>query len=158
MTSLARTKMAGAATGQCWECLKRRLVCDLTRPKCRKCHENGTECSGYGKKPLKWMQPGQTRSKGARSKTRLSAAPSKNARTQAAADAGSNEPSMDQKNRVDGRSRARSLALVISPSLKDKSNSNRLLQGIEYCLSSACLSFSRYSDITQTIQKSHRIL
>ncbi|KAM0426418.1 hypothetical protein ACHAPT_008465 [Fusarium lateritium] len=52
----------------CWECLKRRLVCDLGRPGCKKCQSRDFECPGYDKKPLKWLQPGQTRSKGRRAK------------------------------------------------------------------------------------------
>ncbi|KAL5611133.1 hypothetical protein FOBRF1_007250 [Fusarium oxysporum] len=51
----------------CWECSKRRLVCDLGTPKCRKCRVRGVDCSGYEHKPLQWMRPGQTRSKGAQS-------------------------------------------------------------------------------------------
>ncbi|CAG7556482.1 unnamed protein product [Fusarium equiseti] len=51
----------------CWECSKRRLVCDLGTPKCRKCGVRGVDCPGYQHKPLQWMRPGQTRSKGAQS-------------------------------------------------------------------------------------------
>ena len=43
----------------CWECLRRRLVCDCTRPTCRKCVKTGIVCPGYGNaKPLKWIAPG----------------------------------------------------------------------------------------------------
>ncbi|KAF4437156.1 C6 zinc finger domain-containingprotein [Fusarium austroafricanum] len=45
----------------------RRLVCDLGKPKCRKCRIRGVDCPGYQHKPLLWMRPGQTRSKGAQS-------------------------------------------------------------------------------------------
>lgn len=48
---------------QCWECLKRRLVCDFSRPRCKKCGARGVSCPGYDHKPLRWMAPGQTRSK-----------------------------------------------------------------------------------------------
>ncbi|KAI3572926.1 hypothetical protein IWW34DRAFT_810955 [Fusarium oxysporum f. sp. albedinis] len=51
----------------CWECSRRRLVCDLGTPKCRKCRVRGVDCPGYQHKPLQWMRPGQTRSKGAQS-------------------------------------------------------------------------------------------
>ncbi|KAI3572735.1 hypothetical protein IWW34DRAFT_891804 [Fusarium oxysporum f. sp. albedinis] len=51
----------------CWECSRRRLVCDLGTPKCRKCRVRGVDCPGYQHKPLQWMRPGQIRSKGARS-------------------------------------------------------------------------------------------
>lgn len=48
---------------QCWECARRRLVCDSTRPSCTKCTKSGVECPGYGqKKPLKWLKPGQVNS------------------------------------------------------------------------------------------------
>lgn len=80
--------------------------------------------------------------------TRLIAGPSNNGSIQAAAVVSSNEPSTDQKIRVDGQSRPRPLALVVSPALKDKSNSNMLLQGIEYCLSPAGQPFLCYSDIS----------
>ncbi|KAF2867533.1 C6 zinc finger domain-containing protein [Massariosphaeria phaeospora] len=52
------------ATRQCWECLKRRLVCDLTRPGCRKCQKVGKECPGYDQqKPLQWIAPGKVSSR-----------------------------------------------------------------------------------------------
>ncbi|KAH7129958.1 fungal-specific transcription factor domain-containing protein [Dactylonectria estremocensis] len=54
----------------CWECVKRRLVCDFGRPRCRKCQARNVQCSGYDdKKPLTWLAPGQTRSKGRRART-----------------------------------------------------------------------------------------
>jgi hypothetical protein len=44
---------------QCWECHRRRLVCDFSHPGCRKCYTAGVECPGYGeKKPLKWITAG----------------------------------------------------------------------------------------------------
>ncbi|KAI8721232.1 Zn(2)-C6 fungal-type domain-containing protein [Fusarium sp. LHS14.1] len=53
----------------CWECHKRRLICNFASPACQKCDARGVACPGYGeKKPLKWLQPGQTRSKGKRAK------------------------------------------------------------------------------------------
>lgn len=52
-------------TKHCWECRRRRLVCDFTRPKCRKCQIRGVDCPGYdGKKPLRWLQPQQVNAKG----------------------------------------------------------------------------------------------
>ncbi|KAK1832600.1 arginine metabolism regulation protein II [Podospora conica] len=45
---------------KCWECRRRRLVCDSTRPGCTKCQSAGRPCPGYGlNKPLKWMQTPQ---------------------------------------------------------------------------------------------------
>ncbi|KAF5009389.1 hypothetical protein FDECE_4380 [Fusarium decemcellulare] len=53
----------------CWECHSRRLICDFGRPGCQKCQSRNTACPGYGpQKPLKWLQPGQTRSKGQRAR------------------------------------------------------------------------------------------
>ena len=52
------------ATRQCWECLKRRLVCDHTLPHCKKCIKNGKECPGYDEqKPLQWIEPGKVTSR-----------------------------------------------------------------------------------------------
>jgi hypothetical protein len=52
------------ATRQCWECLKRRLVCDHSIPHCKKCQKAGKECPGYDKqKPLQWVQPGKVTSR-----------------------------------------------------------------------------------------------
>jgi len=47
------------AARQCWECFKRRLVCDRTLPLCRKCTKTGKKCPGYNdQKPLQWVKPG----------------------------------------------------------------------------------------------------
>ncbi|KAI0402884.1 fungal-specific transcription factor domain-containing protein [Xylaria palmicola] len=46
----------------CWECSRRRLVCDSTRPVCRRCLMAGIKCPGYnGIEPsrLKWLAPGR---------------------------------------------------------------------------------------------------
>lgn len=43
------------ATRHCWACLRRRLVCDFTRPSCNRCYKDGMDCPGYGtQKPLRW--------------------------------------------------------------------------------------------------------
>jgi hypothetical protein len=48
------------ANRQCWDCLKRRLVCDFSLPHCKKCVKAGRQCSGYDKKkPLQWVESGQ---------------------------------------------------------------------------------------------------
>ncbi|EFQ34907.1 hypothetical protein CGRA01v4_04170 [Colletotrichum graminicola] len=45
---------------RCWECLRRRLVCDATKPICNKCRVAGIVCPGYDdKKPLTWLAPGR---------------------------------------------------------------------------------------------------
>jgi hypothetical protein len=52
------------ASRQCWECLKRRLVCDHTLPGCKKCEKAGRDCPGYDEqKPLQWIQPGKVTSR-----------------------------------------------------------------------------------------------
>ncbi|KAI0486979.1 fungal-specific transcription factor domain-containing protein [Xylaria cf. heliscus] len=44
----------------CWECLRRRLVCDSTRPVCNRCRTNKIVCPGYGEQqPLRWVKPGR---------------------------------------------------------------------------------------------------
>ncbi|WYZ38172.1 hypothetical protein EsH8_III_000086 [Colletotrichum jinshuiense] len=45
---------------RCWECLRRRLVCDAVKPVCNKCRVAGIVCPGYDdKKPLTWLAPGK---------------------------------------------------------------------------------------------------
>ncbi|XPS68897.1 hypothetical protein M3J09_001176 [Ascochyta lentis] len=52
------------ATRRCWECLKRRLVCDHTLPHCKKCKKASKECPGYDEqKPLQWVEPGKVTSR-----------------------------------------------------------------------------------------------
>ena len=44
---------------RCWDCIRRRLVCDSGRPSCNRCQTAQIECSGYGeKKPVKFLEPG----------------------------------------------------------------------------------------------------
>ncbi|KXJ85576.1 hypothetical protein Micbo1qcDRAFT_154093 [Microdochium bolleyi] len=45
---------------QCWECQRRRIVCDSASPVCRKCETAGVVCPGFDdKKPLTWLAPGK---------------------------------------------------------------------------------------------------
>ncbi|KAI1419494.1 hypothetical protein F5Y12DRAFT_245116 [Xylaria sp. FL1777] len=76
------TEPTGSATTQtktsqkhCWECLRRRLVCDSVQPICNRCRTGGLVCPGYGEKqPLRWVKPGQvTACTRERAKARLSA-------------------------------------------------------------------------------------
>jgi hypothetical protein len=49
---------------QCWACVKKRLVCDFTRPACKKCRTAGIDCPGYSqKKPLRWLETGKVTSR-----------------------------------------------------------------------------------------------
>ncbi|OHF03955.1 C6 zinc finger domain-containing protein [Colletotrichum orchidophilum] len=48
----------------CWECQRRRLVCDSARPVCSKCKTSGVVCPGYeDKKPLTWLAPGKVKTR-----------------------------------------------------------------------------------------------
>ncbi|RJE22437.1 C6 zinc finger [Aspergillus sclerotialis] len=52
-----------ASKRQCWECVRRRLVCDSSEAGCNKCSRAGIVCPGYNdNKPLKWLTPGKTTS------------------------------------------------------------------------------------------------
>ncbi|ORY07025.1 fungal-specific transcription factor domain-domain-containing protein [Clohesyomyces aquaticus] len=63
---------------QCWECARRRLVCDYGTPSCKKCDKAGVTCPGYGdKKPLKWVGIGQVTSRPRRKKNQSSSCPEK---------------------------------------------------------------------------------
>lgn len=64
MQSTTKSAAVGKANRQCWDCLKRRLVCDFTLPHCKKCLKNGRQCSGYDeKKPLQWVETGHVLSR-----------------------------------------------------------------------------------------------
>ncbi|KAK5625752.1 hypothetical protein RRF57_001468 [Xylaria bambusicola] len=55
----------------CWECSRRHLVCDSTRPVCRRCIMARITCPGYGGvEPLrlKWLAPGRVVSRARRLK------------------------------------------------------------------------------------------
>jgi hypothetical protein len=53
----------------CWECRRRRLVCDGAQPVCTKCRTARIVCPGYAdKKPLTWLAPGQVMSRARRKK------------------------------------------------------------------------------------------
>lgn len=66
------TKEARPDSSQwCWECQRRRIVCDNQRPVCNKCQSLGIVCPGYeDKKPLVWLAPGRVLSRPRKSKTR----------------------------------------------------------------------------------------
>ncbi len=98
---------------QCWECLKRRLVCDLTRPRCNKCFARGVSCPGYDHKPLKWIAPGQTRSKrrGVRK----------------------DKSTGDQRRPQEEEESPSERQLVVSPSIDLSSEITSLLDAIQYC-------------------------
>lgn len=43
--------------GSCWACRKRRIKCDLTRPKCRRCAHIGAPCQ-YSDRHIRWKNTG----------------------------------------------------------------------------------------------------
>lgn len=55
--------MLGEGSKPCWACRKGRLICDFTKPACKKCQTRGTECPGYDAKPLVWIPNGTVKSK-----------------------------------------------------------------------------------------------
>ena len=58
----------------CWECSRRRLVCDAARPTCTKCRVAGIVCPGYSNvKPLRWLAPGMVTSRVRRTTKRKTA-------------------------------------------------------------------------------------
>ncbi|OHW90099.1 C6 zinc finger domain-containing protein [Colletotrichum incanum] len=66
--ALPTTNPAQTATGgsrrQCWECQRRRLVCDSARPVCSKCKISGVVCPGYeDRKPLTWLAPNKIKTR-----------------------------------------------------------------------------------------------
>lgn len=63
---------------QCWECQRRRLVCDSTYPVCIQCRTTRITCPGYeDKRPLVWLAPGRVTSRTRRRPRKGAAAPSK---------------------------------------------------------------------------------
>ncbi|KAI9150431.1 Phomenoic acid biosynthesis cluster-specific transcriptional regulator [Paramyrothecium foliicola] len=63
----ASAAAGGDAPRQCWECLRRRWVCDAARPVCNKCRAAGIVCPGYNdRKPLTWLAPGRVTSRARR--------------------------------------------------------------------------------------------
>lgn len=58
--TVSTTAQVETSRKHCWECLRRRLVCDSVRPVCDRCRTSGLVCPGYDEKqPLRWVQPGR---------------------------------------------------------------------------------------------------
>ncbi|KAE8142861.1 fungal-specific transcription factor domain-containing protein [Aspergillus pseudotamarii] len=58
--------MAEDRKRHCWECLRRSLVCDFTRPECKRCSATGVICPGYNDTQplrLRWLAPGRVKSR-----------------------------------------------------------------------------------------------
>lgn len=100
----------------CWECLRRRLVCDSTRPACNKCSKSGSQCPGYGDvKParLRWLPPGKVISR------------------QQKRD-GTADPETDKHLT---ETATKNVAEVISPNFETNTEITALLEAVEYCTS-----------------------
>lgn len=134
----------------CWECSKRRLVCDMRTPKCQKCRVRRVDCPGYQHKPLQWMRPGQTRSKGAQSTKTLGASSSPARSGEVIANCtflGQETPTRVQRHKAseDSRIENASNASVVGihpatrctvlKDISDRSTFRILIQAVEYCLS-----------------------
>lgn len=46
-----------ASSRKCWECRRRRRVCNAKLP-CHQCEKDGITCSGYGSKPVTFLPIG----------------------------------------------------------------------------------------------------
>ncbi|KAI1260262.1 hypothetical protein F5Y18DRAFT_420213 [Xylariaceae sp. FL1019] len=55
LTEISSNTRAERPKPHCWECLRRRLVCDSVQPACDRCRNNGID----EKRPLRWVKPGQ---------------------------------------------------------------------------------------------------
>lgn len=100
----------------CWECLRRRVVCDSTRPACNKCSKSGSQCPGYGDiKParLRWLPPGKV----------ISRQQKKNGTTDPESQ---RHPIAMTANKVDE---------LISPKLSMDAETSALIEAVEYCTS-----------------------
>ncbi|KAF6815872.1 C6 zinc finger domain-containing protein [Colletotrichum plurivorum] len=65
----------------CWECQRRRVVCDAGRPVCFKCRVAGIVCPGYDdKKPLTWVAPNQVTTRTWRARKPSGERPKRNSR------------------------------------------------------------------------------
>ncbi|CAG9977252.1 unnamed protein product [Clonostachys byssicola] len=132
MSESASKPSNASSPRSCWQCAKRRLVCDLGKPGCKKCANHGVECPGYETKPLQWMQPGQTRSKGARKAERLrsSRKPASQAATDkpATLDIGRTTPECSLPSKFSDTEEA----LIVYPMVKDQSTFGLLIQALNY--------------------------
>lgn len=106
----------------CWECLRRRLVCDFTRPACTRCSTAGTVCPGYNDAEpprLRWLTPGRVVS---RNRWRKGAPP------------GQVEDSREQLTTTCTRAElARRIKDVAIPRFQMRTEDCALAQAIGYC-------------------------
>lgn len=113
----------------CWECLRRRLVCDFTLPACKRCVASEIECPGYDEKEpnrLKWLAPGKVKSR-----TRKSSQSSKSSKP-------SNSAVKNNRNQKEASvcSKAEVSACsddVFISSFEFKTEAHMLFQACQYC-------------------------
>ena len=110
----------------CWECLRRRLVCDFTLPACKRCLKSGIDCPGYDEKEpnrLKWLGPGKVKSR-----TRKSSKSSKPSKSAVKSNRNQKETSVYSKAEI-----AISCEDVFIPSFELKTEVHMLFQACQYC-------------------------
>lgn len=54
MSSSSGSKRVRTVDGSCWPCRQRRVICDLTKPNCKKCAKVGVKCN-FEERLLKWQ-------------------------------------------------------------------------------------------------------
>lgn len=158
-TTPSTASTGGNEPRQCWECLRRRWVCDAARPVCNKCRAAGIVCPGYNdQKPLTWLAPGRVTS---RTRRQQNSRPSKTAGTKKAAvgnggDAkpgpqrkAEQKPVMENEEAADDSSRAlvpagsangtETVALEASPKvtggLRLRTDTSDVVEAVQYCKS-----------------------
>ncbi|KAB8231209.1 Zn(II)2Cys6 transcription factor [Aspergillus alliaceus] len=110
----------------CWECMRRRIVCDFERPACSKCCAAGIACPGYDeKKPLKWLAPGKVSS---RSRKRLTPPETNRSST------GSEEPVVSQETSPTSADNETELLelFMITPTRELKSETCTIVESVWY--------------------------
>ncbi|PCG96518.1 Protein of unknown function DUF3468 [Penicillium occitanis (nom. inval.)] len=109
----------------CWECLRRRLVCDFTLPACKRCLKSGIDCPGYDEKEpnrLKWLAPGKVKSR-----TRKSSRTSKPSKSAVKSNRKQKETSVYSKAEI-----SISCEDVFIPSFQLKTEVHMLFQACQY--------------------------
>lgn len=104
----------------CWDCRKRSLICDYTRPACHRCIAKGLNCAGYDGTPprqLKWLAPGRVSSRNRRSTKKDSS--KKKAKTDISSTSSSTSREVTPH--------------VTSPGLQIRTDATALGEAVEYC-------------------------
>lgn len=135
MVSTVVASKAKAARKQCWECHRRRLVCDSSLPGCNKCRAAGVECPGYGeKKPLKWLTPGKVTSHTRQRRVPLSRKGNNATFIPATASANSSDTDKPADLSRDRRKYAeRGMVTVSPPTAGFKTEACDAIEAISYC-------------------------